>query len=365
MPEFIPGLKLSRLFYADVVRPRLEADFPSLSSSAALIGSGSEVLGFDTAMSTDHHWGPRVMVFLRENDFAQYADAIHERLRHTLPHDFMGYPTNFAPPDPDDHGTQLLQPTTDGPVNHRVELLTLRGYFRDYLAFDTDGPLETADWLTFSEQKLRSITAGAVFHDDIGLEVVRERLRYYPHDVWLYLLASDWTRISQDEHLIGRAGFAGDEIGAGIIGARLVRDIMHLCFLMERQYAPYAKWFGTAFGRLACADRLAPPLRQALHADSWQDRQRHLAAAYEIIAAQHNALGLTPPLPEKAVGFFGRPFQVIFGERFARALCAQITDPGVKRLTGRPLIGSLEQFSDSTDLCSDAAWRQTLRGLYE
>ncbi len=36
----------------------------------------------------------------------------------------------------------------------------------------------------------------------------------------------------------------GDEVGSALIGSRLVRDIMRLCFLMEQTYAPYAKWFG-------------------------------------------------------------------------------------------------------------------------
>lgn len=33
---------------------------------------------------------------------------------------------------------------------------------------------------------------------------------------------------------------------------------MRLCFLMEKQYAPYPKWFGTAFAQLDCAERLLP-----------------------------------------------------------------------------------------------------------
>lgn len=61
---FVPGLELSRGFFADLVQPLLEDAFPDLRYSAALIGHGSEVLGFDTVMSTDHHWGPRVMLFL-------------------------------------------------------------------------------------------------------------------------------------------------------------------------------------------------------------------------------------------------------------------------------------------------------------
>ena len=57
MPEFIPGLELAKLFFHEAVEPVLDSDFPALKYSAALIGPGSEVLGFDTSMSRDHHWG--------------------------------------------------------------------------------------------------------------------------------------------------------------------------------------------------------------------------------------------------------------------------------------------------------------------
>ncbi|HEU0299458.1 MAG TPA: hypothetical protein VFR37_08395, partial [Longimicrobium sp.] len=64
MPEFIPGLELSRLFFVEAVRPLLDAAFPGLRYAAGLLGSGSDVLGFDTEMSRDHDWGPRVDLFL-------------------------------------------------------------------------------------------------------------------------------------------------------------------------------------------------------------------------------------------------------------------------------------------------------------
>jgi len=60
---FVPGVRLAGEFYAEVVRPLLEAEFPGLPYAAALIGAGSEVLGFDTERSTDHDWGPRLLVF--------------------------------------------------------------------------------------------------------------------------------------------------------------------------------------------------------------------------------------------------------------------------------------------------------------
>ena len=76
MPEFVSGLELAESLYVGGVRPILEADFPGLAYAAALIGPGSEVLGFDDATSTDHHWGPRLMLFLRPEDDARLAAPI-------------------------------------------------------------------------------------------------------------------------------------------------------------------------------------------------------------------------------------------------------------------------------------------------
>jgi hypothetical protein len=364
MPKFVPGLQLSAEFYREAVAPILAAEYPGVPYSAALLGSGSEVLGFDTEMSSDHHWGPRVMIFVRDADHTRYHEAMRLTLSQQLPRIFHGYPTNFTPPDPEDNGVQHLQKSEFGPINHRVEILTVRGFWLDYLDFDIDYEIESVDWLTFPEQKLRSLVAGAIFHDEIGLQAGRDRFAYYPHDVWLYLLAAGWARIGQEEHLMGRAGYVGDEIGSALIGARLVHDIMRLCFLMEQQYAPYPKWFGTAFQRLDAAASLTPILQRALSASTWQERQDHLAAAFEVIAARHNQLSLTEALPEKTTLFFGRPFRVIGGEKFSRALCTRITDPTVRRLIQLPLIGGVDQFSDNADLSSDPRWRLALRHLW-
>ncbi len=364
MPEFVKGLELCRLFFAEAVRPVLAAEFPALRYAAALLGTGSEVLGFDTEMSADHGWGPRVDLFLGEKDFDS-RDSIREALRHRLPHSFRGYPTSFTEPDPNDNGTQHLDARGEGPVNHKVELMTPRGFFLNYLAFDIEREIEPADWLTFPEQKLRTIAAGGVFQDEIGLEELRQRFAYYPEDVWLYLLGSAWARVGQEEHLMGRAGSVGDEIGSALIGARLVRDLMRLCFLMEKTYAPYPKWFGTAFKQLSCAGALSPHLSAALAATTWQERERHLCDAYRVVAAMHNRLGVTDSLPTEPRAFFGRPFRVIELHGFAARITERIEDERVRRIAARRPVGSLDLFSDSTDLVSHAKWRATLRKLYE
>ncbi len=111
-------------------------------------------------------------------------------------------------------------------------------------------------------------TVGAVYHDEVGLQATRDRFDYYPHNVWLYLLMAGWWRIHPEANLVGRAGFVGDELGSALIGSQLVRALMRLCFLMERQYAPYSKWFGTAFSRLDCAADMSPMLWKALRAET-------------------------------------------------------------------------------------------------
>jgi hypothetical protein len=367
MPDFIPGLDLCRRFYKSVVKPILDADFPDVVYSAALIGYGSEVLGFDSVMSTDHHWGPRLMLFLHPDDYAQYRDVIHETLRKKLPHQFLGYPTNFGDPifDGSNRGTQLLQETETGPVNHRVEIRVVEEYFQAYLGVDINATLDAADWLTIPSQKLLAITAGEVFYDGIGLQAIRDQFAYYPHDVWLYLLTSAWSHVGEEEHLAPRAGYVGDELGSAVIAGRIVQYLMRLCFLLERQYAPYPKWFGSAFARLECAATLAPILRQAQIGETWRERESHLCQAYTVVAQMHNGLGITESLPTEPSTFHDRPFKVIQGWRFAEAISAMIQDPLLKRLAEQTPIGSIDQFSDSTPFRERKALRHALRQLYQ
>ncbi len=366
MVKFIPGLTLSRRFYGEAVRPILAAHFPDLAYSAALIGAGSEILGFDDVISTDHHWGPRLMLFLLETDRRRLAQSISNVLAAQLPASFLGYSTNFTPPDPKDSGTQHLQPIEAGqPINHRVEIFSIPAYFYDYLGHDLQAPLTPADWLAFSEQKLLAATTGAIYHDQAGLAEARAKIDYYPQEVWLYLLAAGWARIGQEEHLMGRAGMVGDEIGSALIAGRLVQDVMHLCFLMTRVYAPYPKWFGTAFQKLASAERLTPILQAVLRAPNWRERDAHLGRAYEILAEMHNELQLTAGMPAKSIQFHGRPFNAIAIHGFADALLNQIRDPEMKHIVTQPPIGSVNQFSHSADLLEYIEWQPKLRQLFD
>lgn len=344
--RFIPGLQLCASFYHDAVAPLLRQYFGDVPHTAARIGHGSEVLGFDTERSADHEWGPRLQLFLRERDVEQHAEKIREMLSERLPKTFLGYPTHFAGDGPIRHMRE-----TDGPVQHRIDIAYLGDWYVGRLGFDARTEISTFDWLATPTQMLVEETAGIVMHDGIGeLEPARARLAWYPDDVWRYVLACQWQRISQEEAFVGRAGEVGDELGSAIVAARIVRDLMRLAMLMSRKYPPYSKWLGSAFARLPLATELAPVLTATLAATDWHARERPLARVYEHLAAAHNDLGLTDPVDPATRNYHGRPFQVLHAERFARALRATITDPELNSL---PLIGAIDQHVDSTDLLGD------------
>ena len=322
------------------------------------MGLGSEVLGYDTAQSMDHDWGPRLMLFLTPADHERHSDEIDRALREEIPFEVLGYPTNFGRHE---DGTAPMVPTDSRPINHGVMLLTVECFFPYVLNFDPTGDIRAVDWLSVPENHLLMVTAGRVFHDGLGqLEPIRAKLCYYPHDVWLYLLATQWRRIGQEEAFMGRCGQVGDELGSRLVVARLVRDLMRLCFLMERRYAPFIKWLGTAFAQLDCAGALSPVLTRVLEASSWHQREEHLTTAYEFVARMHNDLGITDPLPTRVSPYFNRPFLVIHADSFADAIRARIISDEVQGLPEH--LGSVDQFVDSTDALDHL---DRIRAVYE
>jgi hypothetical protein len=324
----ISGLALSRAFYERAVKPVLQRHFPATSYAAALIGWGSEVLGFDTVRSRDHHWGPRALLFLRDDDLLARAAEISQCLADHLPYEFEGFTTNFSDPEP--NGVRHPVPTSSGPIRHMVEIFSVRSFWQMRLGIDLNKPVSSLRWLTLPQQRL--------------LE-----------------LASGWLRISQEEAFVGRTNEANDELGARLIAARLVREILCLCFLMERHYWPYSKWFGTAFNRLPIAAILSPIVQNILTASSANDRENFLSRAYTVVAERHNQLEITGPLEPSVRRYFTRPYLVIDGSRFASAIQSTIQDPKLRQLK---LLGSIDQFTDSPEIVGNVVAAKVLSDVY-
>lgn len=334
MPRFVPGLELNEAFYREAVQPLVQP----WNHSAALLGQGSEILGFDDERSTDHGWGPRLQIFAAPRDVARVRAAVAAG----LPDDFRGWPTRYG--------------WDDTPVRHHVQVTSLGPWLESQIGLDPRAPLDHHDWLVIPQQQLLGVVRGNMYHDGLGeLHAVRERLRWYPDQVWLWMLACGWRRISQEEAFVGRTAEAGDELGSRLVAARLVRELMRLCLLLQREYCPYTKWLGSAFARLSDEDDLGHALVNAVDARDHGRREKSLADAYERVAARHNAAGVTAHVEPTLGHYHSRPFLVLHSERFVDACLAEVSDPWLR---SQPLVGSVDQFVDSTDaLYTDRARR--------
>jgi hypothetical protein len=358
--DFIPGLKLSEYFYHEAVRPILDQDFPQVAHSAGRLDFGSDVLGFDTPQSRDHGWGPKAMIFVSEADHSEHRQAILDAMSRKLPYEIRGYPTNYRDLDVDGGH---LQPIDQGPVNHCVEVTTSERFFNAYLGLNPAQPIEEIGWFIVPQQRLRSVISGKILYDGLNcLESARQRLKWYPWDVWIYLLANQWRRIDQEEPFMARCGDVGDALGSRLVAARQVNEIMKLCFLMERQYAPYYKWFGTAFSRLDCAESLIPIFHQVFDSQDWKEREAQLSEAYLILAEMHNRLEITPHVEPEVSPFYGRPYQVPHSGRFVEALRDAIQSDTIRALP--PYAGAVGQFVDSTDISDNLELFRRVGGVY-
>jgi hypothetical protein len=348
-PPFIPGLKLCEYFFEEAVRPVLDDCFPGLAYSAGRLDYGSDVLGFDTPLSRDHGWGPKVTLFLLQKDCIQLKEQIPEVLSRKLPGEIRGYPTNFDFPF---SGEGSMVPAETGRINHWVGVTTIPDFFEAYLGINPTESISVVDWLTIPQNHLRTVASGVVFHDGLDqLGKIQQRLGWYPKDIWLYLLANQWRRIDQEEPFMARCEDVGDEVGSRIVASRQVNEIMRLCFLMKRQYAPYYKWFGTAFSLLDCAQEFNPIFKRIFDSQNWLEREAYLSAAYQVVMQIQNALGLTPIIEPTISRFYNRPYKVPGSDRFVQALHKAIQSKEVRELP--KYMGGVDQSVDSTDILSN------------
>lgn len=99
----------------------------------------------------------------------------------------------------------MRQRPNDPGLEPRVEIYTIHGFLLRELGVDLNETLAAADWLTMTHHRLRSVVDERVFRDDLGLQSVRDRFAWYPHDIWLYVLAFCWARMGVEKTLTGRA----------------------------------------------------------------------------------------------------------------------------------------------------------------
>ena len=337
----LSGVELSRSYFEQVVRPCVEARWPRLPYAAARLGSGSDVLGLDDAISRDHDWGLRLNLLVP----GELVGDVDAHLSEQLPDSFAGLPVRFAT-------------TWDPVVRHRVQVGTARDLAVSRLGVDPTTDLTVGDWLSLTGQAVLEVIAGEVFADSAGeLDGIRRRLEWYPDDVWRHVVATDWARVGQELPFVGRTGERGDDLGSRVVAARIAGVMMHLGHLLERRWPPYAKWLGTSFARLPRAGGVVGSLQAAAAATDWRERESGLVDALRVLSRVQADAGL-PTVDDPVEPFWDRPYQGV-RDAAVTVVSGSIRDPAVRALPRG--VGSAEQWSDNVDVLTHPGRRQPPR----
>jgi len=332
------GAECSRLYYEHLVGPAVDARWPGLPRAAGRLGSGSDVLGLDDAVSQDHDWGLRLNLLVSA-DIAAHVDAY---LEETLPESFEGLPTRFT--------------TTFDPHRwHRVQVQDVASFVHSRTGVDLRAPLSTDDWLMLTGQAVLEVTAGPVFVDTDGaLTAARTALGWYPDEVWKYVIAADWARLAQELPFVGRTAEVGDDLGSRVITARLVDVATHLAHLIDRRWPPYSKWLGTSLTRLPRSHVVAEPLARALTSTHWLTREDGLVEAVGTLNRLQADAGL-PTVDDPVEQFWDRAYRGIRVE-VLETLEKSIDDPAVRALPRG--VGSADQWSHNADVLTNPSRRR-------
>ncbi|MBO4336828.1 MAG: DUF4125 family protein, partial [Lachnospiraceae bacterium] len=229
VPEgHIPGLALSESYFEKFGKKMLFDNFgPYLDRIAVgLCGEGSECLGFDDEISTDHDFGPGFCMWVTRETYDEIGKRLQEEYDR-LPKSFMGY--------------ERIE-TREG--SGRCGVCVIDDFFKRILGTDKF-PETTDEWLAIPESALLAATSGQIFSDpeEIFTKMQVYLSGYYPEEAWRRLIAQYMTLFSQyGQYNYERALQRGDRAAATLMIVKATEYAIHLCYLLNREYAPHDKW---------------------------------------------------------------------------------------------------------------------------
>lgn len=223
------GIDLSRRYYEEIFLPEYRKQVPFVEGhfAAGLVGEGSECFGFDDCWSRDHSFGPRLCIWLTQEDHARFGPTL-ETFWNSLPREFEGF----------GRATEGLN------EGKRSGVFTVEEFYQRLLGVP-GVPTELCHWLAIPEPSLAAATNGQVFIDGPGaFTVIRKTLRaHYPADVTRYLLAQNTAVAAQTgQYNLLRAYRHGEELAAATIRARFTQSAIAIVFLLNKTYRPFYKW---------------------------------------------------------------------------------------------------------------------------
>lgn len=257
------ALERCREYYEQYGRSLL-AKFPELRGHFAvgLVGEGSECFGYDDVISTDHDYFPRFFIWLDEEGYLKYGEALSKAYRE-FPHQFEDFPDTLMTPEA---------------VQRCGVCKTEDFYFR--LLGRERVPENLYDWVSLQETRLATVTNGEVFEDGGGDFMVQRQayLSYFPEDVRKKKLAARLRKMAQmGQYQYARCMQRGEYVAAQMALAEFIQNTGSACFLLAKKYMPYFKWMHRAMKELpillGVADKLEKLTLVSSQHDKWDVRQ--------------------------------------------------------------------------------------------
>ena len=241
------GLETAKQYYEIYGRQMIRGQFQERAdqTAAGLVGYGSECLGFDDEISTDHDYGPSFCIWLPRELYQQCGKEM-QAAYDALPKEFMGCSARVE----EEQG------------KGRVGVLCLEDFYLEILGTDRV-PETEAEWFSLSEASLSTATNGAVFEDPCGkFTRIREGLlSYYPQEVWRKKLAESLARAAQaGQYNYARAMKRGERIAAEIALTEFVKETMQIVYLLNKKYAPFYKWMHRGMKELVVCSEIGDML---------------------------------------------------------------------------------------------------------
>ncbi len=218
------GLELARELYETVFRRVLAEEFPEYEKRIAvgLAGPGSECFGFDDEISRDHDFGPRLCLWIPDEDVWSVGGRLQARYRQLT------------------DGLADISPQAED----RSGVIAVSAFYRRFTGCP-GAPEEPLQWLRISDPYLATAVNGEVFRDELGeFTAVRETLlRGYPADVRRKKLAARLYAMGQaGQYNLPRSIAREDTVAVFLALNEFIRASLYAAYILNGRYAPFYKW---------------------------------------------------------------------------------------------------------------------------
>ena len=220
----LTGLEIAEIV-AKYTSEFIKAKYPDLYSRIclALVGVGSECLGFDDEISEDHDFSSRCQLFLDDSDYKTYKSDLESSLK------------IFC---------KDLESLTSNLKDVNVEIMPIPNFYKYYTLFE-NGPKTESEYRKVPMDLLCVATNGKVFLDNLGKfsEIRNRLLNFYPEDIRLKKIAFQLNKMAQSgQYNYNRMIKRGDTVAANIAQGEFVKHYLEFVHLLNKKYMPFYKW---------------------------------------------------------------------------------------------------------------------------